>query len=574
MGGALREIIASFGFEVDEKALEVVESHLEGVTESLGKVAAAFGGAAIIHAVASFTREQIEAGLQSQMMSKRLGVSVDALETLGLAAEGVSFDAMTTGIRFLNKNLGNAAEDGGEAQKTFAALGITIKDAAGNIRPTVELFGDVAEKIAEMKSPAEQTAAAMKIFGRGGSELLPFLQEGREGLEHAKRAFVELGGGVSKGYLEKAKLGARATHEFEFAMTGLKSQISEALIPGFTYLQNAATRLVVGIRAIAKETTILRSIFPALATGGLLFAVSRFLSLQVAGSRVIGIFQALGSGARTLGLALKAAWTSGVLPAVIAYAVFDDLFALFDGKRSVIGDVLDAMFGKGMSADVVKEVVGAWKDFRDIFMQTHDAVKEANSEPPPTTFLEYAGNQLRAFVYDAGAALARAQQIYYSFRALMASGDEAKAFSDQARYAGELAGEYNIKKATVLGTVSEQTDAFEARRGIGAPGFEARQAAAQKASIADHPALSLGLPQAPFALPPPSVLAPAALGPGTGGAAAPAGSYLDSHDSYSITIDASGGDPKEVARRAKDAVIQGHREAAEKRAAMNAVRTQ
>jgi hypothetical protein len=51
----------------------------------------------------------------------------------------------------------------------------------------------VAEKFSRMQDSTTKTALAIQIFGKGGAALIPFLNEGKEGLERLRQVSDDLG---------------------------------------------------------------------------------------------------------------------------------------------------------------------------------------------------------------------------------------------------------------------------------------------------------------------------------------------------------------------------------------------
>src|ERR1700744_4910000 len=133
-GGALRELAAYFGFGFDFETLEKANESINGLKQkamtAAQAIGAAFVGEKIVREVVEFTQAQIRAGSELEVMSRRLGITTDDLQMFELAAgeSGVSTEAMTTGLRFLSRNLAEAAEGSKEAASTFAGLKIAVKE--------------------------------------------------------------------------------------------------------------------------------------------------------------------------------------------------------------------------------------------------------------------------------------------------------------------------------------------------------------------------------------------------------------------------------------------------------------
>lgn len=70
-----------------------------------------------------------------------------------------------------------------EFQRGLKALGLSAKDLKG-LSPEKQL-GLIGDRLNDFKDPALQAAAANKVFGDSGAQMLPFLKSGSEGLQKA-----------------------------------------------------------------------------------------------------------------------------------------------------------------------------------------------------------------------------------------------------------------------------------------------------------------------------------------------------------------------------------------------------
>ena len=151
---------------------------MKGIGAGLGIAAA--GLAAGVAAVDRFT----QAGDNAAKTAGKLGIGVQALQELRYAAQrsGMSAQDLDGALQYLNKGAGEAAAGMGEARLVFKGLGISIKDANGNLKSGEQLMGEVAEAMKKLPPGAARTAVAMKLFGRSGSGMINMLKDGSEGL--------------------------------------------------------------------------------------------------------------------------------------------------------------------------------------------------------------------------------------------------------------------------------------------------------------------------------------------------------------------------------------------------------
>jgi hypothetical protein len=163
------------------------------------KIGLAAVGAAVAAAAASLAvalRGAVNNADQMGKAAQAIGVPVEELSRLKHAAEmsGSSLEGLKTGLR----TLGQRMDDGlrkptGEAAASFQRLGIELKNADGSMRATADVVGDVAERFANMDDGAQKTALAVQMFGRAGADLIPMLNQGRDGLQAMKDEADALG---------------------------------------------------------------------------------------------------------------------------------------------------------------------------------------------------------------------------------------------------------------------------------------------------------------------------------------------------------------------------------------------
>lgn len=179
------------------------------------RVAALAAGAALVGAAAAAGAAVRSAINNADDMSKnaqRVGLTTEALSELAYAAKlaDVDINGLKVGLRSFNQEIGKG---GPELKK----LGIDIKDAAGNARPTKDILLDVADVIASMPDGANKAALAMKLFGsRAGAELIPLFNGGSKAIRQAADEAQRFGQVIS------TETGRRA-EQFNDNMTRLKS---------------------------------------------------------------------------------------------------------------------------------------------------------------------------------------------------------------------------------------------------------------------------------------------------------------------------------------------------------------
>ena len=115
-----------------------------------------------------------------------MGIASQALAELGYAAQisGTDLENVEGAVRKMQKAIGAAEQGNKEAADSFARLGISLAELQ-RLSPEDQLQL-VADKIAAISDPTMQAAAAMQIFGKTGTSMLPMLANMRQLKAEAK----------------------------------------------------------------------------------------------------------------------------------------------------------------------------------------------------------------------------------------------------------------------------------------------------------------------------------------------------------------------------------------------------
>lgn len=117
--------------------------------------------------------------------AKQIGLTAQAMQMLAVAADlaGANAETLARGVVRLQRNVAEFVRDGtGESADLLSRLGLNLTDAEGNIRPTLDLLGEVADAVAQIENPADRTRVATELLGRSGAELIPLLSQGGDAI--------------------------------------------------------------------------------------------------------------------------------------------------------------------------------------------------------------------------------------------------------------------------------------------------------------------------------------------------------------------------------------------------------
>lgn len=370
MASPLRELLAFFGISVDTGELEEADKKVDGFFGKLkeaGKLAVEAFGA---HEVKEFFAQQIEGAAHLQDLAERLGITANEISSFGFAAKsaGLDVDSAAHALGTLQRTIGLATTGSAEQAKAFAQLHISLKDASGQVKPFNEVLGEAADAIQKLPDQNKRAAAAMTLFGRAGREMLPILAQGREKMEELFKESEELGSGLGNDFYKSSKEAREEFEHFGVAVQGLKDRALATVLPIIIRIGGFLKDVAKDVVEFTKQTTILKT--------GMLFLAG------VAGIKLIGTLRQIavvfGILKPTIGETLLAL-AKFALPIVaigLLYLIFDDLFNLLNGGKSVIGDLLDRFFGVGTAAQFAKDLKEAFAATIDIAEQLGSVIED------------------------------------------------------------------------------------------------------------------------------------------------------------------------------------------------------
>lgn len=250
-----------------------------GIKDSLKGLAGALAATFTIDKLTEFGKSAIDTADQFEKMSQKVGVSVETLSALSVQAKlsDVDIESLQGGLSKLAKNAAAAAGGSKQQAAAFAAIGVSVKDAAGNLKPMETLLAEVSAKFASYKDSAAKTALAQQYFGKSGAELIPLLNKlGTEGFAKAREE-AEKYGAVISGDM------AKASEEFNDNITKLKTEaggfataVTSQLLPGLNKLAEGMIAAGATTDRYGGSATMVANAIKVLVVG--LVTVKEFLS--------------------------------------------------------------------------------------------------------------------------------------------------------------------------------------------------------------------------------------------------------------------------------------------------------
>lgn len=256
----------------DRRSRDISKSISNGLKGALGSVAAFTTGlvGGLVSAQAAFEgfMNAINNADRLDELSSRLGISTEQLSAWGYAAKlsGGDLESLTGSIQKFSKTVASAVDANSRQGELFTALGINVKDAAGNLRDVEQLLPEVADRFKQLNNDTTEAALAQELFGRSGAELLEFLNRGSDGLRELGDEAKNLGAIIDG---DTAKAAAAFNDELDklrFSTNGYFTSIAREVLPALTDLIREFRIAAAQGENLNRTATLVKGAFDALAS--------------------------------------------------------------------------------------------------------------------------------------------------------------------------------------------------------------------------------------------------------------------------------------------------------------------
>jgi hypothetical protein len=253
---------------------------LKGVLGTLGVALSAAGLGAMV-------KSALDSADALSKLSQRVGITVESLSLLMPAAElsGVSAEKFEGGLRRLATRMMEAATGSSEAARSFEALGVAYRNQDGSLRASDQVLLDLADRFKAMPDGAEKSALAMQVFGKAGADLIPFLNQGRDGVEALTAEMQALGLQIGGDTAVQAEVFNDALAKVRMAVSSIANRVIEAFLPAMTEMAN-------GMVESAKQGGALRAVLD----GVVLVLKTLALGAATVGKAFVALGEAVGAG--------------------------------------------------------------------------------------------------------------------------------------------------------------------------------------------------------------------------------------------------------------------------------------
>lgn len=212
---------------------------LNGAAQNVGKgfelaktAVGAFIGLQAVQGVLTFARETINAADQLDEMSERTGLAVQTLSELEFAARmnGKTLDDVQSALNRVSVKATDAATGNKTAALAFDALGISVKNADGSMRSSLEITESIGDAFRGIQDPTLKAALAVEIFGKQGPTLVPMIEK----LQDARKEARELGAVVGPEFAAQAAEFNDNMDRLTFMAKGFAGAILSDVLPALS----------------------------------------------------------------------------------------------------------------------------------------------------------------------------------------------------------------------------------------------------------------------------------------------------------------------------------------------------
>jgi len=312
-------------------AFDSIKRGLGGLTDtakSVNGVLANLGAGVSLAGIGAMIKSSIDSADALDEMAQRTGIAVESLSLLVPAAElsAVSTEKFEAGLKKLATGMLEAATGSEASAQNFAALGVAVQNQDGTLRDSEQVLLDLADRFQAMPDGAEKAALAVDIFGKAGAEMIPFLNQGREGIGALKQEAAELGLQLSADTAAQAGNFNDALDKLKLATQSIGNQIIASLLP-------ALNDMAGGMVESAKQGGTLRAILD----GVVLVLKTLALGAATVGKAFVALGEAIGAGVAAAVEALKGN-TDG------AKAIIADLKGSLIKRLDELAEFRDSLF--------------------------------------------------------------------------------------------------------------------------------------------------------------------------------------------------------------------------------------
>ena len=325
---SVRELVTTWGFQVDTKPLTQLDKTLHGLKTAVNTLVTGFA----LKEFWKLIESTAEAGHEAELTAQKVGVNSDKLQAMQYAAKlvNVSQEEMSTGLKFLSRHMYDASLGSASAMKNFYLLGISIRDSNKHLKQADNVMAEISAKFQAMPDDTRKTALAVKLFGHNGIAMIPFLNKGPAFMAKFSKEAKEFGYVMDKDARKKSEEFMFTLRRMEMMFIGIKRQIGLGLMPIIKQMLDKFVDWYKINREIIQQR---------LAEGVKLLAAG----MEMVWNVISRPWLAAAAGLVTLFALIDLVPLSLIAAAALIYLIMDDIVSYLNGKDSVLGRIINGL---------------------------------------------------------------------------------------------------------------------------------------------------------------------------------------------------------------------------------------
>jgi hypothetical protein len=315
-------------FSAAEKAVGSFTDNVMGMAKMIGGVIAAGSVAMAIQRTADKFNDL------GDVVSRVGNTTVEDLDRLGYVADLTGSDAATATASFenLSQTIGEAAQGIGRGAMVFQKLGLSAKDAQGNVKTTTQVLDEVKEKIKDL-SKSEQSAYIQRL-GLDKTLIGMLTSDTTEIIDQYNKRTEALGINVD----EAAELGAKYNDAIKVTKRGFDDIITAFVLRVLPSITTAIERVS---KLIDVNAGLIKSYVEPIAA-----------AVSIGADLVTGFITGIGKLFKVLGK-----WPVYIGAVTIAWKLLNAVF-----KASPIGRIITLVMGLVTAIGLLIDDYETWKE--------------------------------------------------------------------------------------------------------------------------------------------------------------------------------------------------------------------
>jgi hypothetical protein len=265
-----------------EKATNQLKKFTSDQSKLLDEVTGRLAAFFTVDKAAEWGKEILANADHMYKFSQSTGVAVEDLSrlTYAMKASGAATDNFDLIFKSLNKTIAEAAGNAKSASGiAFKQMGIDVKDATGRLKSADTVISEVADKFSNYADGATKSALATALFGKQGDTLIPFLNQGADGVARLEAEADKLGATLDANTAKAAEeFNSRLDRLKTTLFEGIGNRIAKDLLPTLNALgsrweengraaevfDNIARELATGLRLLVSAGIVVGNIFTSI----------------------------------------------------------------------------------------------------------------------------------------------------------------------------------------------------------------------------------------------------------------------------------------------------------------------